>query len=288
MPRRRLLLWLSLAILALTATPAVADRAHDLAQKAQEIQPARCMSMNASKTCHGKYPAGCSRGSTPSYDAYLDFLKNQLPEPELSTQDVPLLGVQEFEELEGKMPRALGRRNHADQAPALAEMGEGNIYAVIGYLYYAKVSPGERSKEGETSNCQLTGEKNSDYHIGIGFDPDLAQLLRQGMGVSRRVLLQTSIIVEMTPHYRARYQPVWSIQHLVKAVGRQVKVIGQLMLDNEHVIPVQNCGRQDANLRTCWRKSAWEIHPVTEFYVCTTETPCSSDSNDWKPLAQIE
>jgi len=277
-----------LPILALAATPALADRAHDLAQKAREIQPQRCKNIRTSKTCHANYSAGCSQGSNPSYDAYLNFLKNQVSEPELSAQVVRVLRAQEFEALEGRTPDALSARNHADHAEALADLGEGNIPAVIGYLYYAKVSPDVGAKTGETSNCQLIGEKNSDYHIGIGFDPDLAQKLRQGVKVGRKLLQQTSVIVEMTPHYRARYQPSWSIQRVGKAVGRQVKVIGQLMLDNEHAIPAQNCGHPRANQRTCWRKSAWEIHPVIQFSVCAAETPCSADSTDWRPLAQIE
>ena len=281
-------LWSSLLILVFASTPALADRAHDLAQKAQEIRPEGCKSVGTSKACHANYPAGCSKGSNPSYDAYLNFLKNQLPEPELSAQVVRVLRAQEFEALEGKTPDALSARNHADHAEALADLGEGNIYAVIGYLYYAKVSPDVGAKTGETSNCQLIGEKNSDYHIGVGFDPDLAEKLRQGVKVGRKLLQQTSVIVEMTPHYRARYHPIWNIQHVVRVVGRQVKVIGQLMLDNEHVIPAQNCGHTRANQRTCWRKSAWEIHPVIEFHVCAAETPCSADSSDWRPLAQIE
>ena len=219
---------------------------------------------------------------------YLDFLKNQLPEPEQSTQEVPMLGAREFEALEANSPTTLGTRNHVDHAPELADLGEGNISAVIGYVYFAKVSPAESDKQGETSNCQLTGELNSDYHIGIGFDPDLAQKLRQGVRTSRTLLQQTSIIVEMTPHFRGRFQPRWNIHQVKKTLGRQVKVVGQLMLDNEHVIPAQNCGRPGGNLRTCWRKSAWEIHPVTELYVCTADTLCAPASTDWKPLAQIE
>ncbi len=278
---------LVLVIVGLAVSPVAADRAEDLAKKAKKVQPERCEGVASFKDCHANYRTGCSKATNPQYDAYLNFLKNQLPKPALAGEVAGVLGEHDFEQLEAQTPDTLGRGGHADHAEELAALGEGNIYAVVGYLYYAEVSPRPSAKQGETTNCQLTGEKNSDYHLGIGFDPAVATKLRQGLVVSRKVLQQTSIIVEMTPHFRVRYQPKWTIKQVGKAVGRQVKAIGQLMIDNEHIVPSQNCGHPEADLAKCWRKSAWEIHPVTEFYVCMADTPCEADSVDWKPLAEL-
>lgn len=278
----------ALIVLTLAVSPVAADRAHDLAKKAKKVQAEHCEAVVSFKDCHADYSTGCSHASTPGYDAYLNFLKNQLPRPAAAAEVAGVLREQNFEELEGKTPDTLGRGNHADNADELADLGEGNIYAVVGYLYYAQVSPDPKKKgPGETTNCQLTGDKNSDYHIGIGFDAEVGKKIRDGEKVSKKLLQQTSIIVEMTPHYRARFQPKWSVTRLQKVVGYQVKVVGQLMMDNEHIIPSQNCGHPEANTTTCWRKSAWEIHPVIEFYVCVAGTPCDVDSSDWKPLSQL-
>ena len=48
--------------------------------------------------CHDKFPDGCSASAHPSYDAYLDFLKDQDPGPTLpSTKD---LTASDFPKLE--------------------------------------------------------------------------------------------------------------------------------------------------------------------------------------------
>ena len=41
-------------------------------------------------------------------------------------------------------------------------------------------------------------------------------------------------MVEMTPQYRADFAPEWTIEALKKLLGKQVRVVGQLMADNEH------------------------------------------------------
>src|SRR5206468_1819291 len=63
------------------------------------------------------------------------------------------------------------QRDHAGQ---LADLGEGNLYELIGYLYYAM--PGGN----ETCNCKLAKLPDKDFHIGIGFDPQLAASIENG------------------------------------------------------------------------------------------------------------
>ncbi len=268
--------WLGLV---LAVSVGWADRAQDLANLAAQVQRERCQSVTTLSDCHDGFPTGCSNAQNPAYDAYLNFLKNQMLSP--SVAPGPFLDQTGFAAKELAIPAGLRSRNHGDHAQALAGLGEGNIHGVIGFLYYAQVT-----RSPETANCQLTGTRNSDFHIGIGFDAGVAQRLRAGEAIAKRDLERTSIIAEMTPHYRRRHRRDWTISLLRLNAGRQVKVIGQLMLDNEHLEPAENCGRPNADLQTCFRLSGWEIHPVSEFFVCQGGNACAQDSSDWVRIDQ--
>lgn len=236
--------------------------------------------------CHGRYPTGCSKSG--GYDPYLNLLKNQLvPPPSVLTGLEFLTSLKDYKNLDRGTPKELGKKNHGDLKDQLAKLGEGRMFGVVGYLYYAKKTGAE------SSNCQLDSTDaegtNVDYHIGIGFEPGIAQHLRTHQGLSddeRKSLTQDSVIVEMTPHYRYRYGgEKWAIDALRKVVGRQVRVIGQLIVDSEHNVPSQNCAiaSTDKERLSCWRASAWELHPVAGFQVCKQDL-CSQNSSDWIEL----
>lgn len=235
--------------------------------------------------CHSRYPTGCSKSG--KYDPYLNLLKNQLIPPTALMSEVNFLTLIDFGKLDHDTPKDLNRNNHGELRVALAKMGEGSLSGVVGYLYYAKKTGAE------SSNCQLESDdaegSNVDYHIGIGFDSSLATELRDHRALNRdarRALTQESVIVEMTPHYRYLYGgESWTIDGLRAIVGRQVRVVGQLILDSEHNILSQNCAiaKTDEEKLSCWRLSAWELHPVTRFQVCKKVT-CTEDSSDWNDL----
>ena len=119
----------------------------------------------------------------------------------------------------------------------------------------------------------------------------IAQGLQDGhtpSDIEVKQLQQTSIVVEMTPHYRAQFKPKWTDTFLRQFIGRQVKVVGQLMLDNDHTRPQDNCADPNADQDRCWRMTAWEIHPVIRFEVCTTTAACSRNSSAWKLVEEFE
>jgi hypothetical protein len=93
----------------------------------------------------------------------------------------------------------------------------------------------------------------------------------------------------MTPHYRAKYHPQWTDTLLKSIYGRQVKVVGQLLLDNDHAKASDICSSPPAATddKKCWRASPWELHPVTEFYVCPNAS-CEVDGSDWVALDEAE
>lgn len=260
------------------------DRAHRLAKRALKVKPETCEEVQSWQDCHRNHRAGCSNAAHPNYDAYLNYLKNQLAPSSLEPEKI--LTETDIAKLEGDLPDTLGKGNHAEHADEMAELDEGNIQAVIGYFYY--IQRGAR----ETVNCMLadpanTEPKNIDFHIGIGFDSTLAEKVRQHKPVNTHTLKQKSIIVETTPHYRAKYHPKWTMVRFRQIAGRQVKVVGQLLADNEHLLATQDCGREEADAKKCWRLPAWQLHPVTRFYVCRTATPCAADSTDWQAVDDL-
>jgi hypothetical protein len=266
--------------------------------------------------CHTNYSTGCSKSAHPKYDAYLNFIKNVTPSPSSSPQPPPLTKAS-VDSIEGQMQQlGLNSTNHETFKNKLEQLGEGNIRSVQGFLYYAYLSNGRDSQHlsGETCNCQLTQDDAVDYHIGIGFGPfpttsatsQLLAQLRQGGDLRdleeavknkpntnpmKRLLKrlgQQSMVVEMTPHYRAQFFPAWLLRKLQKSTGLLVTVAGQLMVDNVHATPKEDCGFPNAVKATCWRMSAWELHPVTQFLVCTNQTsPTTCAPGSWVKLADL-
>jgi hypothetical protein len=267
-------------VLCLIASGAAQTAAEIVAAKALKAVPERCENVTAMGQCHANYPAGCSlpKSGAPGYDAYLAYFKNQIPTVQPQSQGQ--LTLNDFARLYRDAPETLSTTNHANFSQDLLKMKEGQYFTVIGYLYYLIINT-----KGEASNCALKNEAASDYHLGIGFDAQLAGTAPKAPDKPPHELEANSIVVEMTPHYRAKYHPKWTSTALKKLRGRQVKVVGQLIVDNDHMKTSDICSTppKSADDPNCWRASPWELHPVTEFYVCRAAN-CSVNSPDWIPL----
>jgi hypothetical protein len=246
-----------------------------------DAQAAVCGANIASyEDCHASYPSGCS--DKPNYDGYLNYLKNQLFDPE--ARPAHYMTVPDLVAKEGGLPAGLGKANHAQFKDELAtKLGDGQVAGLTGYLYYSK--PGGV----ESSNCKLSGADDIDFHIGIGPDPTLAGKVagkeKLSADESRRLKTE-SVIVEMTPHWRATFRPQWDLDKLKAMTGRQVRLVGQQMADNEHHDTHDDCGIQNHGT-ACWRASIWELHPVTRFEVCRTGTCTPEDvgpNSNWEDL----
>lgn len=233
-------------------------------------------------TCHTDYPTGCTKAGR--YDADLNLLKNKLIRP--TGDSATLLTEAGYKKLERDVPEDLSKGNRKQFAKKLKDLGEGDVREIVGYLYYAKLSGSE------SSNCQLTGEENVDFHIGIGFDDKLAKALLTSRKLSasqRKALTQTSVIVEMTPHYRGFFEPNWTIDAVKSNIGKRVKVLGQLIVDNEHIGEGQDCAFSSDPQDSCWRASVWELHPVTGFFVCNDpNSNCDDNSTDWVDVGKTQ
>jgi hypothetical protein len=230
-----------------------------------------------SGSCHPAFLTGCS--GSARYDGYLNFLKNQTPRN--STPVKLFTSPADYQDLDTRTPKELAKSNHFDLKDDLAKMGEGQEYGVIGYLYYVK-------QEGaESSNCELTAPDDTDFHIGIGFDKNVAATVKtpsKQTAAEKTTVKETAVVVEMTPQYRANFAPEWTIEALKNVLGKQVRVVGQLMADNEHNVPKDNCGLAGHG-PACWRASIWELHPVTSFQWCDA-AECTKDSSAWTDLGQ--
>ncbi len=219
--------------------------------------------------CHANYPTGCSAAG--GYDPYLNYLKNLTPSPATGVNSLDQSG---FDNLNANTPADLGRSDHSEYADQLKSLGEGSQFVVTGYLYYYQHTGAE------SSNCDLTGPApdygNVDFHIGIGFDPDIASkaVNNPKPGTAQmKEFQQNSIIVEMTPHYRAQFHSTdWTLDTLAPALGHRVRVTGQLLVDSEHNVKGQNCAiTSSPQSSKCWRYSVWELHPVTDFEICNDD-----------------
>jgi hypothetical protein len=263
----------SIAIAQTTSTP------QQLADQALQQTTMVCQNVQSSQQCHQTYASGCALTVTSSYDPYLNFFKNQLAPP--TSQPTDTVDPARLQDLESKTPSALTSGNHRDFSARFVALNEGEIVRAIGYLYYAELTGKE------STNCERSGPNDSDYHIGVGFDASRVAEAKASPGTSTPQFLDLqahSMIAEMTPHYRAQLEPQWTLAKLKAAYGMQVMLVGQLMADNDHHSPAEDCGMSGAT-STCWRLSIWEIHPVTSFSICTATGGCAdANSPGWTKL----
>jgi hypothetical protein len=269
--------------------------AASFAKKVESLQGETCEDdLQTVDDCHSSHKTGCTHSANPGYDAYLNYLKNGLPDPNATWSSTVnggnVLDANFFATLESGIPDTLTSTNHAQHATDLAQQGEGQIVTLIGTVFYTLHGGSE------TCNCQLSGDESVvDFHIGVGFGPfplsaTVLSQLQAGSEYSRilspadqHVLDQPSVVAEMTPYYREQFHPAWTLAKVQGVTGRQVKITGQLMIDNVHHIPKDDCGLADANTSKCWRASTWEVHPVTSFQVCSVDH-CDENSTNWVNL----
>jgi hypothetical protein len=145
-------------------------------------------------------------------------------------------------------------------------VSEQDPVELIGFLAKSesKSGPPKANVGGESVNCRLTGTTNNDFHINIVASPSDSEF--------------KGVVVEMIPQDRSDEWVLSKLRAIQKA-KLQVRVRGQLMLDNKHRV---NADESDPIGGQPKRMSLWEIHPVMEFDVCT-QKKCS-DLAGWVPL----
>lgn len=120
---------------------------------------------------------------------------------------------------------------------------EGAYVVMEGYLVdFAEQGP-------ESCNCALANdkEKTGDVHMFLGLAKNSAK--------------KNCIVIEITPKFKDRF-PDYEAKYLKKKA--KIRVYGYLMYDFPH--------EKDSftTCKTCkkiWRKTPWEIHPITEIEI---------------------
>ena len=112
----------------------------------------------------------------------------------------------------------------------------------------------EQGGHPETANCGNLTEQFTDTHITVALQ-------------STTDLTQT-LVVEVTPWWRqqmAKQGMDWSTATLSQTiVGKRVKFRGWLLFDIDHIGQAENL--VSGNPKN-WRKTIWEIHPITSMEV---------------------
>jgi hypothetical protein len=151
-------------------------------------------------------------------------------------------------------------------------IGEGTAVRVAGYVappHHRHASAGVHEGASESVNCRVPKPADApawtvhDFHIPITTKPITA---------NDSVSECNGVVVEMIPQGRAEH-PHWLLETLKDVARRKqlVMFVGPLLYDNEHV-PNPDCRHLVPSQPK--RASLWEIHPVTEFYVCSNGDSC--------------
>jgi uncharacterized protein YgiM (DUF1202 family) len=147
--------------------------------------------------------------------------------------------------------------------------GEGKLVKLTGFI---ATGADPHPNTGESVNCSLRNQTNNDFHIPIALRPANSEF--QG------------VVVEMIPHDRPAE---WNLVKLkkVKRQALKVMVVGGLFYDNDHVV---NSDPTDDLRGQPKRFSLWEIHPITQFFVCARagNTCDPSSVRQWTKLEDFQ
>lgn len=155
------------------------------------------------------------------------------------THDVDVMTYQKLIELQGQstnVPKNLPDRKEVEN------LGEGNYVSYVAVIKDAHYSD---TTGGEAVNCNQSGNPPNDIHIVLMSDSSDTDECH-------------STTAEMSPHYRPTN---WTPARL-NALGKPVRIKGQLFYDNSHAICTAS-SRPNPK-----RASLWEIHPVYSIEVC--------------------
>jgi hypothetical protein len=143
-------------------------------------------------------------------------------------------------DLEYPGTRATDRSRWPAESLAVIQRYEGVAVEVVGFLVALKP---QTSGSGESTNCYMKRSSEVDWHVAI--------VERPGEGED------AAIVVEPTPRVRVGH-PKWTVARLTPWLDSSdsVRVSGWLLFDPAHR---NHLGR--------YRRTLWEIHPVTRIEV---------------------
>jgi hypothetical protein len=214
---------------------------------------------------------GCAEENSP--DAQVNQIKRTRPGPGTPV----VLTFDDFVELQEKAALLVreGDEIAVDKRALLQNISlssnktvsEGDLVELRGFV--VKDSPRPKPAGPESVNCRLSKAANNDIHIPVVEEADDEEF--------------GAVVVEMIPQRRPA---AWNSKNLKRFAREERPVIirGQLFYDNKH--RVNGDAEQDNGQPK--RFSLWEIHPITEFWVCIrADLKCGNTlakPKDWKAL----
>lgn len=225
-------------------------------------------------------PRGCADVDNPDdrqqreADALVNMLK-RTPAPQGVTPT--RLTFQDFEKLQQLADERVGQdrsltaedRGRLRNLPlsATKSVSEGDLVELRGFVVMD--SPRPKPSGPESVNCRLPGAENNDIHIPIVETSQDEEF--------------SAMVVEMIPQGRPT---AWNSKPLKRAARdeRPVIIRGHLFYDNKHQVN----GDSERDNGQPKRFTLWEIHPVSEFWVCVrADRKCGetlAKPKDWKRL----
>ena len=147
-------------------------------------------------------------------------------------------------------------------------LGEGAPVRLAGFLapHQGSNASGVHPGGVESVNCQLKTEEWKDIHI-----PVLAQVGDDECH---------GVVAEMIPQGRDQH-PSWTTAALRQlGTNKRVLFVGPLFYDNEHDVH-DDCSATGTQPK---RMSLWEVHPVTELWICDTGQCEATNKAGWRKL----
>ena len=211
-------------------------------------------------------PTGCAAPDSPH--GLANRLKRTLP----TGSNAVVLTFDDFASLQQQADNLVGEDKEltADQRAQLkgltvsnGQVSEGDVVSLVGYLVGTP-----HPNTGESVNCNLKQEQNNDFHIPFSNAPNNSDF--------------DGIVIEMIPQNRP---DTWNLANLTQVENNQqlVMVTGGLFYDNFHRVNGDPNNPQSGQPH---RFALWEVHPITQFVVCTKmDNSCDpSQPGDWSPL----
>jgi|SRR5271157_5577118 len=237
-------------------SPAGAPPAAEVTQQPGTFSPACTLPFAGVRNPASDDHCGIAGGSSDPAKQAESTAKNNFCAP---THDPDVLTYQNLLDLQTQsaaIPKELEDRK------VVENLGEGNYVSYVAVIKNAHYSD---TTGGEAVNCNMSGNAPNDIHIVLMSDPNDTDECH-------------STTAEMSPHYRpANWTPA-----KLNALGKPVRIKGQLFYDNSHT-PCSGGSRPNPK-----RASLWEIHPVYSIEVCKSnnldECRNSTDPAEWTAL----
>lgn len=188
----------------------------------------------------------CGPVGDPTADSATNRLKNRTDVP----PNYHVVAFNAIADLRYPATRATFRTKWPAESVAVLRRVEGVAVQIVGYLAAIKPQSGNQ----ESTNCYLTRSAETDWHVAV----------TESFGENE----SDAVVVEPTPRVRINH-PRWTEGRLSPWVHSPdpVRISGWLMFDPAHR---NHLGR--------FRKTLWEIHPVTKIEVWRNGEWVSLDS----------